>query len=365
MKALLGSKLNMAITLACIALLALVIPPLTRWAVLDAAWSGEPDACRAATGACWTYVGHKLGFFVFGFYPADERWRPGLALLLLLGLLVSNLVPRFWTGHLLLAWPSTLAAVLWLLGGGAGLSPISAERWSGLPLTVLIASFALVAGFPLGVLLALGRTSTLGFFRLVCTAFIELQRGLPLVSLLFMASVLMPLLVPAGITPGKLFRAYAAFTLLASAFIAEVVRGGLQAVPPGQAEAASALGLGYWRTMRRVVLPQCLRVSVPSLVGVAISLFKDTSLVVVIGLSDFLGAVGGGARDPAWLGHDVEGYIFAAMVYFAFCLNASRYAAWLERRMSDTARVARSAAVDAANGRAADRMAIRSAASNA
>ena len=225
--------------------------------------------------------------------------------------------------------------------------PIESDAWSGLPLTVLIASFALVLGFPLGVLLALGRTSRLPFFRLACTGFIELQRGLPLVSVLFMASVMVPLLVPAGVTPGKLLRAYIAFTLVSSAFIAEVVRGGLAAVAPGQAEAATALGLGYWRTMQRIVLPQCLRVSVPSLVNIAISFFKDTSLVVVIGLTDFLGSVGGGARDPAWLGHDVEGYAFAAVTYFAFCFTASRYAAWLERRMGDTARVARAAAAEA------------------
>ena len=343
MKALFGSKLNVAVTLACLALLGWALPPLLRWAVLDAAWSGGPDACRAATGACWTYVGHKLGFFVFGYYPAAEHWRAAVALLLLLGLLGASLVPRFWTRGLLLAWPLVLAGVVWVLGGGAGLAPVSAEAWSGLPLTVLIASFALVLGFPLGILLALGRTSRLPFFRLACTAFIELQRGLPLVSLLFMASVMMPLLVPEGVTPGKLLRAYLAFTLLASAFIAEVVRGGLQAVAKGQAEAASALGLGYWRTMTRIVLPQCLRVSVPSLVGIAISFFKDTSLVVVIGLTDFLGSVSGGARDPAWLGHDVEGYAFAAMTYFTFCFTASRYAAWLERRMGDTARVARAA----------------------
>ena len=344
MRALFDSRLNSAITLACAALLALVVPGLLRWAVLDAAWSGGPETCRAAAGACWTYVGHKLGFFVFGYYPFDQRWRPGLALALLLGLLAASLVPRFWTRRLLLAWPLTLGAVVWVLGGGLGLAPVSAEVWSGLPLTVLIASFGLALGFPLGVLLALGRNSRLPLFRVVCTAFIEVQRGLPLVSLLFMASVMVPLLVPAGVTPGKLVRAYLAFTLLASAFIAEVVRGGLQAVPRGQAEAASALGLDYWRTMRMIVLPQVLRVSVPSLVGVAISFFKDTSLVVVIGLTDFLGAVGGGARDPAWLGYDVEGYAFAAATYFAFCFTASRYAAWLERRMGDGARVARAEA---------------------
>lgn len=310
-------------------------------------------------------MSHKYQFFLFGFYPSDARWRPLAALVLLLGLLFGSLLPRFWDRRLLVAWPLTLALVVWLLGGGWGLPAVPTEAWSGLPLTLLIASFALVLGFPLGVLLALGRTSRLPFFRVVCTGFIELQRGLPLVAVLFMASVMVPLLVPAGVTPGKLLRAYIAFTLVASAFIAEVVRGGLQAVAPGQAEAATALGLGYWRIMQRIVLPQCLRVSVPSLVGVAISFFKDTSLVTVIGLTDFLGAVSSASRDPAWLGHDVEGYAFAALVYFTFCFTASRYAAWLERRSQDGARIARAAAAEQTASATATRLAIRSQASTA
>ncbi len=361
-RAFVGTPGNAVVTAGCVALLAWALPPLVRWAVLDAVWSGPPADCRAAAGACWAYVGQKIGFFAFGFYPVEDRWRPCLALLLMLALLGGSLVPRFWTRNLLLAWPPTLGVVVWLLGGGFGLAQVSPESWSGLPLTVLIASFALVLGFPLGVLLALGRLSRLPFFRMTCTAFVEIQRGLPLVSVLFMASVMVPLLMPAGITPGKLVRACAAFTLVASAFIAEAVRGGLQAVSAGQAEAAAALGLGFWRTMQRVVLPQCLRVSVPPLVGIAISFFKDTSLVVVIGLSDFLGAVGAASRDPAWLGHDVEGYAFAALVYFAFCFTASRYAAWLERRMGDTVRVARDARSRPA---AATRLATRSEASTA
>ena len=365
LRALVDSPLNAAITLACLALLGLALPSLLRWGVLDAAWRGGPSACRAAGGACWAYVGEKLGFFLFGFYPEPLRWRPGAALALLLALLGGSLQPRFWRPALLPAWPLTLAAVLWLLGGGLGLSPVSAESWSGLPLTVLLASFGLVAGFPLGVLLALARTSSLPLFRIVATGVTELTRGLPMVCLLFMASVLVPLLVPAGATPTKLLRAYLAFTLVAAAFVAEVIRGGLATVPPGQREAAAALGLGYWRTVARVVLPQALRVCVPSLVGIAISFFKDTSLVVVIGLTDFLGAVSSGSRDPVWLGYDVEGYVFAALAYFAFCFTASRYAAWLERRMEDTARAARTARQAEATGRAARRPAARSEASTA
>ena len=339
-RAFFGSPGNVGVTLVCAVLLGVGVPPLVRWGVLEAAWGGGAEGCRAAAGACWPYVAEKLRFFVFGFYPGELRWRPALALVLLLGLMGGSLVPRFWGVRLLLAWPVVLAVVVWVLGGGLGLAEVPSESWSGLPLTVLLASFALALGFPLGVLLALGRRSRLPFFRVVCTGFIEVQRGLPLISVLFMASVLAPLLMPAGATPGKLLRAYLAFTLVASAFIAEVVRGGLAAVPPGQAEAAGALGLGYWRTMQRIVLPQALRISVPPLVGIAISFFKDTSLVAVIGMSDFLGAVGAASRDPVWLGHDVEGYVFAAAVYFAFCFSASRYAAWLERRIHASGTVA-------------------------
>ena len=360
-RALFGSALNTAVTLACLALLAAVLPGILHWAVLDAAWSGGPEACRAASGACWPYVGQKLGFFIFGFYPSDARWRPAVALLVLLVLLAASMTPRFWSARLLLAWPAGLVVVVWLLGAGLFDPAVPSDSWSGLPLTVLLASFALALGFPLGILLALGRTSRLPFFRVVCTGFVELQRGLPLVSVLFMASVMVPLLVPAGVTPGKLLRAYLALMLVASAFIAEVIRGGLQAVAPGQAEAAAALGLGYWRTMRLIVLPQCLRVSLPPLVGIAISFFKDTALVTVIGLTDFLGAVGAAARDPAWLGHDVEGYAFAAVVYFLFCFTASRYAAWLERRMQVGIRPATTEATAAP----ATRLALQSEASTA
>ena len=344
MRALVGSPLNIAISLACLVVLALVAPPLVHWALLDAVWTGGPEACQGIAGACWSYVGQKFGFFIFGFYPGGQRWRPFAALVLLLALLGGSLVPRLWGRGLLLSWPAVLGLVVWVLGGGLGLPVVPQESWSGLPLTVLLASFALAAGFPAGVLMALGRTSRLPFFRAVCTVFVELPRGLPLISVLFMASVMIPLLVPAGITPSKLVRAWFAFTVVAASFIAEIVRGGLQAVPPGQGEASTALGLGYWRTMRLIVLPQCLRISVPSLVGVAISFFKDTSLVTVIGLSDLLGSVGAGSRDPAWLGHDVEGYVFAALVYFGFCFSASRYAAWLERRLRSDVHVVRAEA---------------------
>jgi general L-amino acid transport system permease protein len=243
------------------------------------------------------------------------------------------MIPQFWHKALLAGWVGVLSLVLWLLGGGAGLSPVATDNWGGLPLTLLLATFGLAAGFPVGVLLALGRTSALPVFRWLCTGLIELQRGVPFISLLFMASVMLPLFLPEQITPEKLVRAEIAFVLVVGAYIAEVVRGGLQGVPRAQQEAAAALGLGYWRMVWLITLPQALRISVPGLVNVGVVFFKDTSLVVVIGLTDLLAAVSSGARDTEWLGHDVEGYLFAAMIYFVFCTCMSRYAAWLERRL--------------------------------
>jgi general L-amino acid transport system permease protein len=328
-----GSPLNIAVTCASLVVIAWALPPLLRWAVFDAAWSGTSRDCATAAGACWIYVADKASFFIFGFYPAPERWRASLAMLAMGGVIGASTIPQFWRKGLLACWAGVLILVLWLLGGGPGLSPVATDNWGGLPLTLFLATFGLAAGFPVGVLLALGRTSSLPLFRWLCTGLIELQRGVPFISLLFMASVMLPLFLPEQITPTKLARAEIAFVLVTGAYIAEVVRGGLQGVPRAQYEAAAALGLGYWRMVWLISLPQALRISVPGLVNVGVVFFKDTSLVVAIGLTDLLAAVSSGARDTEWLGHDVEGYLFAAMVYFVFCSCMSRYAAWLERRL--------------------------------
>ena len=328
-----GAPFNTAATGLSLVAVAAALLPLLRWAVFDAVWSGTSRDCAIAQGACWIYVGDKVSFFTFGFYPDPERWRASLAMLLMIGTIAASMIPRFWHKGLLAAWVVGLALVLWLLGGGAGLMPVATDNWGGFPLTLLLATHGLAAGFPVGVLLALGRTSSLPLFRWLCTGLIELQRGVPFISLLFMASVMLPLFLPEQITPTKLVRAESAFVLVIGAYIAEVVRGGLQGVPRGQREAAAALGLGYWRTAWLISLPQALRISVPGLVNVGVVFFKDTSLVVIIGLTDFLAAVSSGARDTEWLGHDVEGYLFAAVIYFVFCTCMSRYAAWLERRL--------------------------------
>lgn len=327
-----GTAGRSLLTLASLAVLYALLVPVLRWALADAVWRGDAQTCRAATGACWAYVGVKLEFFVFGFYPGDAQWRALVAMLVLVAVVASSLLPRLWGGKLLLAWGLSVVAVLWLLGGGAGLAPVPTDAWGGLPLTLLLAAYGLALGYPLGVLLALARTGPIALLRYLAVGLIEGLRGVPFVAILFMASVTLPLLLPAAITPDKLMRAFVGYTLVAAAYFAEGFRGVLQATPRGQTEAASALGMGYWQTMRHVVLPQCLKSSLPVQVNTVISFFKDTSLVVIIGLTDFLRAVSTSSRDAQWLGFDVEGYAFAATVYFTLCFAMSRYSAWLESR---------------------------------
>lgn len=322
-----------ALNFVGLAIAAIAFWPFLNWALFDAVWSGTQEACRAAdAGACWVYVGEKLRFFILGFYPQDLQWRPVLATSLLVALAGASLVPVFWRPALGFVWIAQLPLFVWLMGGGAGLQPVATSLWSGLPLTVMLASFGLVFAFPLGILLALGRQSDLPLIRICCAGWIEFVRGVPLISILFMSNLLLPFFLPGGIDLDKLLRVQIGFAIFASAYLAEVVRGGLQGVPQGQREAAAALGLRYWATNVLVVLPQALRISIPPLVNSAIAFFKDTSLVIAIGLFDLLGSVRAASKDSKWLGYAVEGYLAAAVIYFLFCFAFSRAGVLLERR---------------------------------
>lgn len=332
LKPYIGTPALTIISFISLLLIVLAAIPLTKWVVTDAVWSGNAEACRAATGACWAYIGVKLNFFIFGFYPQDQHWRAFIAMVILVMTVVCSLVPALWGRKLLLAWLATIILTLWLLKGGLGLQTVATDSWGGLPLTLLLACYGLALAYPLGILLALARTCNIPLFRYVAIALIEGLRGIPFVAILFMASVTLPLLMPTAITPDKLLRAYIGYTLVAAAYFAEGFRGVLLFLPKGQYEAASALGMGYWKTIYHVVLPQCVKSSLPVQVNTLISFFKDTSLVVIIGLTDFLRAVSAGSRDSQWLGFDVEGYAFAALVYFTFCFAMSRYSVWLENR---------------------------------
>ena len=337
-----GSWWSTAVSLALIYLIARAAWGLFSWGVLHAVWTvpqaaAGPDstACRNAigTGACWAVVPEKLRFILFAFYPYDQQWRPAIVVALFIGLFVVSANRRFWRKELLLIWLATLVAIGVLMWGGVlGLSYVPQDQWGGLPITLILATFGLIVAFPLAVLVALGRRSTrLPAVKMICVVYVELIRGVPLISLLFMASVMFPLFMPAGVDIDKLLRAQIAIILFAGAYLAEVVRAGLQALPRGQAEAADALGLSYWKKTAFIILPQALRLVIPPLVNTFIGFFKDTSLVLIIGIFDLLKAGVTAVADPVWQGFGNEVFVLLAAIYFVFCFAMSKYSRGLER----------------------------------
>ena len=310
-----------------------LVPSLVDWAIVEAVWrSPNSGACREAQGACWAFIGEKHRFMLFGTYPFEQHWRPALATALLISLWIFSSLKRNWNWRLPGIWAAGLCAISMLMWGGVfGLRYVENERWGGLILTLILATFGMALAFPLSILLALGRRSRLPVVHATCVAYIELIRGVPLISVLFMASVMLPLFLPSGLTIDKLLRAQLALILFAAAYLAEVMRGGLQAIPHHQYEAAEALGLSYAQRTLHVILPQALRLSIAPLVNTFIGLFKDTSLVLIIGLFDLLSTVKVSLQDPAWSGYGVEAYLAVSLVYFAFCYAMSSYSQHLER----------------------------------
>lgn len=330
-----GSVPNTVMTLLALALLWEVVPPFLSWALVHAQWGGDGAACRQAEGACWALVGERHRLMLFGVYPYDQHWRPLLATAILVTLLATSAVRAFWRPWLLWAWLGGFGAIALLMWGGVlGMPYVETDMWGGLPLTLALAVLGIALAFPLSIVLALGRRSELPVIRAFSVAYIELVRGIPLVSVLFMASVMFPLFLPEGVTIDKLLRALVGMVLFTAAYLAEAVRGGLQAVPRGQEEAADALGLSYWRKMRLIVLPQALRLVIPPIVNQFISCFKDTSLVTIVGLYDLLAATKAALADPEWRPFFVEGYVAAALVYWSFCFFMSRYSQWLEHQLA-------------------------------
>lgn len=324
------------VTLVLMALLVRALIGIVQWGIWDAVWtapSNDSSACRAVRGlgACWAVIPEKYRFILFGTYPFDQQWRPALAILTFIALFYLSTRRSLWRRELVYLWAAALVligAVMW--GGVLGMPFVSQDRWGGLPVTLILATFGLAFGFPLGILVALGRRSKLPAIRSLCVLYVELIRGVPLISLLFMASVMFPLFMPDGFNIDKLLRAQIAIVLFAGAYLAEVIRGGLQAVPRGQHEAADALGLSYWQKNRQIILPQAIRHVIPPLVNTFIAFFKDTSLVLIIGIFDLLTTAKTAIIDPAWQQFSVEVYLFVAVIYFAFCFAMSRYSRRLE-----------------------------------
>jgi general L-amino acid transport system permease protein len=279
-----------------------------------------------------------MNFFIYGFYPAEEYWRPNLVFALGALLLFPLLSPRmpFKRVNAILFFAIYPVIVYVLLNGGLfGLRPVPTEQWGGLLVTLIISLVAIICSLPLGILLALGRQSKLPVIKTLSILFIELWRAVPLITVLFMASIMLPLFLPQGTTADKLMRALVGVTLFASAYMAEVVRGGLQAIPRGQYEAGSSLGLGYWQRMFFIVLPQALKYVIPGIVNTFIGLFKDTSLVSIVGIFDLLNTIQSATSDANWYSptQAVTGYVFAAAVFWIFCFSMSRYSIFMERRL--------------------------------
>jgi general L-amino acid transport system permease protein len=329
---------NAVTTVITLAVLAWIVPKALSWLVFDAVWGPQPaSACDAVRGqgACWAVVWEKLRFMLFGVYPFDQQWRAGLVIVILCALLVVSAIKAFWRPSLVAIWVVGIGVSFWLMGGGLGLTAVRTEQWGGLPVTLILAIFGIGFAFPLGIVLALGRRSTLPIIRSFSVMYIEIVRGVPLITVLFMASVMFALLLPESMRIDVLLRAQVAVILFVAAYLAEAVRGGLQAVPKGQYEAAEALGLPYWRSMGLVILPQALRLSIPPIVNSFISLFKDTSLVVIISIFDFAYAVKKSVEtDISWKKYFIEAFLFSILVYWIFCYAMSQYSQWLERDLA-------------------------------
>jgi general L-amino acid transport system permease protein len=388
---------NTILTVIGILLLALILPPMIEWLFIDAVWTGSSrEACIVpGAGACWAFVEAKFGQFMYGRYPLDERWRVDLTGLLLIAGLIPAAIPKvpfkretvlyllvvfpiagfilltggnvdlsgsFWIGYVIFslvvlaivgavcvsaglelvgalkvagAGLAGLALVLGVISFDFGLEHVETQLWGGLLVTLVVAIVGIVASFPFGILLALGRRSKLPAVKMVSVIFIEFWRGVPLITVLFMSSVMLPLFLPDGVNFDKLLRALIGVAMFASAYMAEVVRGGLQAIPKGQYEAADAMGLSFWQGTRLIIMPQALKLVIPGIVNTFIGLFKDTSLVLIIGLFDLLGIVQLNFADANWASPNTPatGFIFAAFVFWIFCFGMSRYSIYMERRL--------------------------------
>jgi general L-amino acid transport system permease protein len=344
-----ATPVDSALTILGLLLVAFVVPNVLRWAFFDAVWAG-PDRSVCSTvsqggvqpdgwsGACWAFVNAKFEQFMYGRYHMTQRWRVDLVAFMFVLLLAPLLIPRVpWKGlnAIVFFFVFPIVAFFLLVGGWFGLSYVPTQLWGGLLVTMVLSFVGISVSLPFGILLALGRRSQMPVIKMICVIIIETVRGVPLITVLFMASVMLPLFLPVGVTFDRFLRALIAVALFASAYMAEVIRGGLQAIPKGQYEGASSLGLGYWQAMYLIILPQALKLVIPGIVNTFIGLFKDTSLVSIIGMFDLLGIVKQHFADASWASPQtpLSGLLFAGFVFWIFCFGMSRYSQFMERRL--------------------------------
>ncbi len=330
-----STPMNVALTFLGLAFLFWIIPPFIKWAYINANFAGNSKADCTGDGACWVFIKMKLDMFMYGFYPKEEVWRLKTALGLFLALVI---VVKFFIKNLKIRFALItlyfITSLILVNGGLFGLETVPTDKWGGLMLTIVVAAVGIVFSFPIGIIIAFGRASDLPIIRSVSVTYIEFIRGVPLITILFMSSIILPLFFPEGVTFDKLLRALIGITLFQAAYVAENIRGGLQSIPKGQYEAADAVGLSYWQKMLLVILPQALKVAIPNLVGSFIALFQDTTLVLIIGLFDLLAMVRVAAADSHWLGMETEGYVFVTVVFWIFCYGMSRYSQKIEKQFN-------------------------------
>ncbi|MBS0285854.1 MAG: amino acid ABC transporter permease [Proteobacteria bacterium] len=327
-----GSITNFILTLSIALILWIALRHFIDWAIINATWQGSSTLDCNPNGACFAMISARWHQFIYGFYPETEYWRINFAFVLLVAGIINfnfnkRAVYRF-VSSLILA-----LAILLVLKGGIFLKPVSTSLWGGLFLTLFLTIGCIIGALPLAILLALGRNSSFIVIKSCCILFIEVIRGVPLISILFMASVMLPLLLPQEIVVDKLLRAFVGMMCFQAAYLAEVLRGGLNSIPKGQYEAAGALGFSYWQKISLIILPQTFRAVIPGLVNNFIGLFKDTTLVLIIGIYDFLGIVQLATTSPQWLGTALEAYLFCAIVYWIFCFGISLYSSHLEKKL--------------------------------
>ncbi len=358
-KSLFGSPFNALCTLTFIWILIQLYPPLIDWAYTNAVFVADPQACQDArgSGACWGVVKEKYAAILWGRYPYAQQWRAQLATLLLLVLILRSTICATTSGlkraHAL-EWVGVLIIIFILMSGYLGpveflrssvITPllgepfpvVTTDLWGGLPLTLILSFVCIVLATPLALVLALGRVSEIALFRVLSKTYIEIVRGVPLISVLFMASYMFPLLLPSGYSPDVLVRVIAGISLFAAAYLAEIIRAGIQAVPESQTEAARSIGLNYWQTQYLVILPQAVKIVIPGMMNSFIAIFKDTSLITIVSLYELTGSLSLAMNgDALWRPFKLEGYLFITLIYFVFCFAMSRYSLWLEHRLSRT-----------------------------
>jgi general L-amino acid transport system permease protein len=327
-----GTPATGVVTLLIAALIIAVAVPLIRWTIIDSTWTGTTRADCAPGGACWVFIKARFGQFMYGLYPEAERWRVNIAGLVALASVAAVLLARpEWKLRAILGVLAVVPLlVLWLIAGGFGLKPVETREWGGLMLTIFLAVYSSLIAIPLGILFALGRQSELPLIRTLSIIFIEFWRGVPIIAVIFLASLLLPLIMPAGVGVDRLARAVVGLGFVIAAYMAEAVRGGLQALPKGQGEAATALGLTYWKTTGFIILPQALRISLPAMTNEFIALIKNTTLVLVVSILDLLGIAQASLADPNWVGMNMEAYAFAGTIYWLICFGLSRWSKSLE-----------------------------------